>query len=305
MKICFSRLQKMKHIVLFCLLTITVSGQSQKSIHISYPQIAQSAYPLHAYADSIQKGSTDSIRIAYNNDLLNVMRSLLQSPNTFDFPFDSLKTISKIKSTDGLVRLYTWLLPTDSGRKYHYFGFMQYYDSKLKTFTCVELNEVDTVPLKKQVKINHWPGAIYYKIIATRNKSKKYYTVLGWHGYNTTSTRKIIDVITFKNNLPQLGAPVFKLKSATQYRMLYEFNANSSMLLHYDDNENKIVFDHLASTGFNNDKSSYGATLIYDAFEWKKGQWQYIHDVDVRNKQAPHKNNTEKQKKRTFYMQPK
>lgn len=168
------------------------------------------------------------------------------------------------------------------------------------------LNETDTFPIKKTVKAANWPSAIYYKIIETKDKSKTYYTLLGWHGHNQGTTRKIIDVLTFKNNEPVFGAAIFKLTNTTQYRMLYEFNANSSMLLHYDAAEKKIVFDHLAAiNGFKNDKSSYGATLIYDAFNWKKGQWHYMHDIDVRNKQAPANNQKTNQKKRDFYTPPK
>ena len=265
---------------------------------------------LKLYGDSILKGSHDSVRISACNNLRFEMKNVLQSPNTFNYSFDSIKNVSKIISDDGNVRIYTWILPTDSGSKYQYYGFIQYRNTKKKIFKVIELQEAQidsALLLKKQLKADQWYGALYYKIIETKNKKTTYYTLLGWKGNNKQTTKKVIDVLTFNNNEAQFGVPILQFEKKTQLRIIFEFNAEVSMLLHWDENIHKIVFDHLAPSNpaFKNQKQSYGPDLTYDALQWKKGKWNYFHDIDVRNEDDSNKPGFTDKKKREFYNPPK
>ena len=47
----------------------------------------------------------------------------------------------------------------------------------------------------------------------------------------------------------------------------------------------RIVFDHLApeDPALRGQYAFYGPTLSYDGLEWRKGRWQFVSNVQVRN----------------------
>ena len=47
----------------------------------------------------------------------------------------------------------------------------------------------------------------------------------------------------------------------------------------------RIVYDHLApeNPSLQGQYAFYGPTLSYDGIEWRKGRWQFVSDVSVRN----------------------
>ena len=280
--------------------------KAQQSLLVDEQSIAAKELGISQLGDSILRGSTDAVRTAANSDFTTRLKNILQSPNTFDYGFDSLKNVSKIKSDDGLVRVYTWILPTDSGRQYRYFGFVQYRNSKLKIFTTTALNDAaaDTAGfLKKTLKPDNWYGALYYKMVTVKNGDQSYYTLLGWKGNNMLSTKKVVDVLYIKNKNLLFGAPILQYEKKTQSRIVFEFNAQSSMLLHWDESGHRIVFDYLGPANEAGTKmpETYGATMVYDALAWKKGKWNYTHDIDIRNDEDSEKAGFTKSKKRSYY----
>lgn len=296
----------MKSVILFFFVFASSSLFAQQTLLVDDRSIKNNEQSIKHLGDSILKGSTDSIRIACNTDLKNELKNMLQSPNTFNYPFDSLKNISKIKSDDGRVRIYTWILPTDSGSRYQFFGFIQYSNPKKKIFKLIELNEsvTDTLTvLKKSLTADNWFGALYYKIVEVKNKETVYYTLLGWKGNDTKTTKKIIDVLTFKNDVAVFGAPILQYERKMQNRIVFEYNAQTSMLLHWDEKINQIVFDYLApaNAAFKNQMQTYGATFVYDGLKWNKGKWNYTHDVNAENSNNTDKDGFTKKKNREFY----
>ena len=49
--------------------------------------------------------------------------SALLLPDAFTYPFDSLKRVGKITSSDEKVRVFTWDLAREDG-SHHYYGFI-------------------------------------------------------------------------------------------------------------------------------------------------------------------------------------
>lgn len=289
------------------LLLINFSVNAQQSLLVDAQSISIKELAISQLGDSILKGSNDVIRIQSNTDFTARFKNLLQSPNTFNYPFDSLKNVSKLKSDDGLMRIYTWILPTDSGRQYKFYGFVQLHNSKTKMYKTYELNDaaIDTIGfLKKTLKPDNWYGALYYKIIAVKNQDQTYYTLLGWKGNNLLTTKKVIDVVYIKNNNLLFGAPILQYEKKMQSRIVFEFNAQTSMLLHWDEKHNNIIFDYLSSTSTAAVKmpETYGATMLYDALKWKKGKWNYKHDIDIRNDEDSEKAGFTKSKTRQYYI---
>ena len=144
-----------------------------------------------------------------------------------------------------------------------------------------------------------WFGALYYKIILNEHKGKKYYTLLGWDGNTNVTWKKLIEVMTFtKDGRPQFGEEtMFQNGRTSKRRVIFEFRAELIMTLRYEEKQKRIVFDHLAPevAGAEGMYQFYINTFSYDAYEFKKGKWQYKADIDARN---------EKDKKDDRYIPP-
>ena len=279
------------------------------------------------YEDSLKKlgplilnGKDDFIKYNANDRFLTLLKEALEINNSFDYPFDSLITISRLEAPDHSFRIFTWNLPKSDGT-YEHFGFIQSYNKRRKKYQVFELDD-HSDELKdyehQTLYPDNWFGAHYYKMIYTHNKKKKYYTLLGWDGNNATSDKKIVDVLTFRSNgSPVFGASIFKNYGKKLKRVVFEYSQKASMLLNYDNQQyyvakkkrfifrkkkkkndvkikkiksGMIVFDYLMPL----DESLKGRYEYYvpsvefvDAFVWIDGKWQYIHDVDARNPEKP------------------
>ena len=243
---------------------------------------------LKVIGPRILQSEKDSARTANNEIFTQLLKEALSLPNSFIYPFDSLKSVSIRKSDDDVVKLYTWTQPALGGTDYSYFGFVQIYDKKKKLTTLIELEdkheEIEKAETKK-LDAKNWYGALYYQILTDKYKKKTTYTLIGWHGNNRQSTKKVIDVLTINNNRISFGAPVFRVGNRTQSRMIYEFNAQAVMSLKYEDKMKMIVMDHLSppSPGLAKQPESYGPDFTYDAFKFKKGKWIFEQNIDVNN----------------------
>jgi hypothetical protein len=239
--------------------------------------------------DKILRSGNDSIRQLYNGFLINDFRTTLKNEDSFEYAFEKLDNVSKVYSPDHKLRFYTWIMPTDSGNHFRYFGFIQYKPSKKKPMQLFEMQElmVDSVlPLKQTLNYKQWFGALYYSIIEKKNKGIVNYVLIGWRGKTKQLTQKVIDVLSFKNDQPYFGQMIFQNEKLTlQSRLIFEYNADAVMSLRYDDKLNMIVMDHLSpADGFiSNDHSQYGPDFSYDALKFEKGIWKYHKEIDLRN----------------------
>ena len=143
------------------------------------------------------------------------------------------------------------------------------------------------IPENDVLKSDEWYGCLYYAVIVKTKRKKTYYTLLGWDGNNNIIARKIIDVLIFKpNNEPVLGASVFKMNRGTQKRVVFKFSATGSMVLVYDPEYKRIIFDHLspAKPELEGQYQYYGSDFTYDGFKFRKGKWEFEEMLDPRNK---------------------
>lgn len=282
----------------------TYKSETYKTIGL--PELRSKEQHLISIGDSILKGSSDSLRLISSNIFYDEMKSLLSYQNTFSFVFDSLTSISVLKSKDGLIKMYTWILPAVDRNKYSYFGFIQILNKKTKQVELVELHEKkydNEETIYKTLPANEWYGALYYKMIEKKIKGKTCYTLLGWHGNNNKTTRKIIDVLTFKDQLPQFGMPLFKTGKRPVSRIIFEFTSQAVMKLNVDDRKKMIVFDHLspAAGAQPNQFEFYGPDFRYDGLQFKKGYWQLKKDIDLRNPRSYDAKEGKKEKGKSMY----
>jgi hypothetical protein len=256
-------------------------------ICISFSCVGQSVDSLKILIKDIQKGKTDTIRLSANEKFYSGFEILLRNKKSFSMNFDSLKNVSIVSPEDSAFRLYTWIVPAVNGNSFQYFGFLQLHTDTGNTLITLK-DSTKTIYKPESEKLNpeKWFGAVYYKVITVRRKKQKYYTLLGWKGKNRQVTQKLIEIIHITKNQVRFGFPLFKTGSVYKSRMVFSFNANTSMSLNYNDDYNGIVFDQL-SNNKNSFQAEPGPDGTYNAFKWKKNKWQLYKDVDIRTRWEP------------------
>ena len=228
---------------------------------------------------------TDELKHDVNKNFKNLLNELINKKESFNYNFDSLKTISVLKAKN--LKIYNWAIPFTDGT-FQYFAFIQIKNDKGE-YSVVELtdkSETIRTPENKILTSKSWYGVLYYKIITTKKLGKNYYTLLGWDGNNKLTNKKIIDVINVSSNgTIKFGAPIFKTKKKTKKRVIFEYSENVVMSLKFHHNAEKIVFDHLvpASSKLKDIYEYYGPELnVVDAFIIDKGKWILEEDTDIK-----------------------
>lgn len=277
----------MKKILLACFILLAFP---LKSAFAQHSDESGNIRQLRAYQDSLQElGKTfinnenDLERKNANYEFIRTLVSALKVPNSFLFPFDSLKTISILNAPDNRFRLFTWHILNDDG-SYRFYGAIQINTGgPLRLFPLEDYTPLLKTPEDSVLTNRKWYGAQYYKIIKV-DAEHPYYTILGWKGNNDQSTKKVIEILSFKNDMPVFGAAVFGF-SKIKKRVIFEYTRQASMLLRYVPEQDLIVFDHLAppTDSQKNDPKSYGPDLTYDGYKLKNGHWVLVENLDMRN----------------------
>ena len=276
-------MKKIFFLTLFSILTISVFSQK-----VSKQLIAEYEDTLKVMAHTIMNGENQAVKTEANNAFIFTLQEVLQFERSFNYPFDSLKTISIKTSSDGKVRIYTWLLKKDNG-SYQYFGFVHYKNKSKKRYEIITLNDNSENirrPENEQLDNNNWYGALYYDIIYIKKKGRKYYTLLGWDGNNDISTKKIIDVMYFSGREKiKFGASIFKKGKTTTKRFIIEYNATSTISVRYEEKEKRIVFDHLIPMRKDLEglHEYYIPDGTYNALKYTNGKWELKNDVAANN----------------------
>ncbi len=217
----------------------------------------------------------------------------LQVSHSFQYPFDSLETVSKLMSPDSSFRIFTWHLQIDENA-YRQRGAIQMrtQDGSLKLFPLSDKS--DLIVNQEDTVCNHqsWIGAIYYKILQKKWGEKNYYTLIGFDAGNIRSSRKIVEVLHFESGIPVFGGSFFfipnnKTKPRSLSRYIMEFKKDAAPRLNYDLEMDLIVKEHLSSE---NGTPNLTWTLVgdgdYEGFSWRNGKWVYIEDIFATGKPA-------------------
>jgi len=243
-------------------------------------------------SNNIMYGKTLEIREKANIGFMSELKEVIKFKESYVYPFDSLKTISRLNPDDNSFRLFNWILPKGNGTN-KYFAFIILPNSDKIYNQIIELKhtETDLFNFEKTIYNNeNWYGALYYKIITPKKKNNQSYTLLAWNGNNLESIVKIIDVLEIKKQKVTFGKDIFIKEEDTTKRIVVEYNRNTSASVNFDADKNRIVLDHLVplkenQEGFN---QFYVTDGSYDCFLYKNGKWIFKEDVDVRtNKSLP------------------
>ncbi len=249
-----------------------------------WPEVEQKVV---AWGHTIIKDSLLTNRQQAAKDLSELLSATLTQPGSFQYPFDSVKTISILYDADSTFRIFTWQLYVDVDQ-YDYFGFIQLNRPQPKVVSLRDRSDSKTMAeldlTYDQLDANHWYGALYYKIISFDTPEGKKHLLFGFDGYRFFEKRKLIDVLTFsQEGQPRFGSPVFaptepNRPDLTKSRIMLQFSAETTVSLNYNDRLGMIVFDHLYPY-----KGPYGNTYVpdgsYEGYILQNGQWFYVDKI--------------------------
>jgi hypothetical protein len=248
---------------------------------------------LRMLAPKVFHSKTDELRKAANEHYLVLLQEALQLENSFEYPFDSLIDIGKLKAPDASFRIYQWNIPQSNGTQ-AYFGFIQRLNPVTKKMDLFRLNDKSAEiknPESQSLDYKKWYGALYYKIIKNKSGKNVYYTLLGWDGHSNQTWKKLIEVLWFdKDGSPKFGESLFvNGKQIPKKRIVFEFRAEMIMALKYDEAKQMIIFDNLApespeGKGIYEDYVMDGS---YNAYAFHKGKWHFVPEVDALNPKRP------------------
>ncbi|MDP9081782.1 MAG: hypothetical protein M3O71_30585 [Bacteroidota bacterium] len=219
-----------------------------------------------------------------NYAFIKTLVNALKVPNSFLFPFDSIKSVSILNSPDNRFRIFSWHIVNNDG-SYRFYGTIQLNTGgQLKMYPLEDYSPLLKNPEDSVTDNRKWYGAQYYKIIPVYSP-KLYYVLIGWKGNTVESNKKVIDVLSFNNDKPVLGMRVFDGNGKSRHRVVFEYSRDASMLLKYVPEQNLIVFDHLAPPDpkSKSKPSTFGPDLTYDGYKLKNGRWVYVENLDMRN----------------------
>ena len=254
---------------------------------------------MKIYGRKMIMEKTASQRFIADSVFIRMLVRSLKTPNSFNYPFDSLETISHIYAPDSTFRIFSWQFMRDDDY-YRQRGAIQMKttDGSLQLFPLVDMSDFTTAPGDSVRTGLNWIGAIYYSIIMKTFNGKKYYTLLGFDDNKMRSTKKWIEVLTFnEKGKPVFGGPYFSVlgdsaKALSQpARFNMEYKKDGRARMNYDKDLDMIIYDHLISES---NEPSKPYTFVpdgdYQGFKWQNGKWEQIDkvfDYKLEDGQAP------------------
>jgi len=255
--------------------------------------------------DTLKRLSKDLIvdslqerRMRSDSSFIRALVRSLQVKNSFFYPFDSVKGISKLYAPDSSFRIFTWNLSYDEYYSRQRGAIqMKTKDGSLKLIPLRDVSEFTADPMDSVRNKSNWIGAVYYRVIQTKYNNKNFYTLFGYDANSAMTNKKWIEVMTFNdNNEPVFGGKYFSFeqdsaKKPTQFRFNIEYKKAASTTVNYDDELKIVLYDHLISE---TDEPEKPFTFVpdgdYEGFKWEKGKWVHIDKVftyKLQDGQAP------------------
>lgn len=231
------------------------------------------------------------------------LTAALKTPNSFQYPFERLKSISIQYPQDSTFRIFTWQLYVDSSQ-YRYYGAIQMNTPDLQLIPLIDRSFQMEDPEYSQTDNRNWYGALYYNIHDFDTPEGRKYLLFGYDAFENIeryeensirsramafshsdleqlSKRKLIDVLTIKGDQAVFGAALFSPNAPnglSKSRVILEYSAESRIVCNYDDFEQAVIFDHLMTV---NSEIEGGRPLqipdgTFEGYKLEDGRWQYV-----------------------------
>jgi len=145
------------------------------------------------------------------------------------------------------------------------------------------------------LKADQWFGALYYNIRQFETNEGRRYLLFGYDANTFFQKRKLLDVLSFRENKPAFGAPVFATANSqarnpvTKNRLLLQYSAESSIKLNFDELHNMIIFDHLVEMkGIPGQGMTSYPDGSYEGYKLQNGLWVHVDKIfDQVNEEVP------------------
>ena len=241
---------------------------------------------LKVTADSMYNSYIPDFRTGYCQTFIRQLIKALKVPNSYLYPFDSIKhVINIISPDDNSFRIFNWQVITNEYTT-HYYGAIQMPEEHLKLYPLVDCSDLLGKYAEDSILFDSkWFGAIYYRIITHTIDDKKVYTMLGKNESSPVSTKKVLDPLVFTDKGPIFGAYIFdgrakQMPGMSIARFIIEYKKGVSASMNWDTDMQVIYFDRLASdVNDPNRKYTYVPSGQYDGFRWEHDQWQFKQDL--------------------------
>jgi hypothetical protein len=267
-------------------LPINIEGVPRKVHQVPVKEIKD---PLAVYedsliyfADSLSIGD-EAGKLAAAQYMIRLMRPVLRSKASFNYPFTRLKNRINILDTKRKhFRIYNWEYTNNAGDT-RYYGVVQFSNGKfyplIDVASDVLRTQEDTILSDKK-----WFGASYYNIVELETPKGINYYVLGYSQGTANSRKKIVECFNIiGDSAIVFGAPVFEspvYKNKLVKRFILEYNTMSAIGCNWDADRQMIVYDHLESSiGDLKKRYTFVPDGTYDGLTWDGKHWRVSNNV--------------------------
>ncbi len=206
----------------------------------------------------------------------------LKKNNSFNYPFERLKSVSIQYPADSTFRIFTWQLYVDEN-DYRYFGAIQFNTPELQLIPLADRSFNAQDPERAALSPEQWYGAVYYNLKTLDGPQGKHYLLFGFDGYEFFRKRKVLDVLSFNERGEAVfGAPIIPGPAGAppRHRLVLEYSAEASIRLNYDAALDLVIFDHLITMGGQHGEGPVNfPDGSYEAFKIENGRLRYIDKV--------------------------
>jgi hypothetical protein len=242
-------------------------------------------------------GRLEEDRLKFNQEFSTGLEDMLYYDEAFDYPFDKVKNLSKLKSESEELRLFTWLVPLKAGT-YNYYGFALIKSKKGGVDVVSLTDESRTLesPEYDWLKPDKWFGAIYYQTFEVKHKKKRYQIYLGYRPGDREVQEKLVEVVYLDNNKLTFGAKIFETPLISDYkydqrpfRLRFRYSKKVVASLKYNQELKMIVMDHLSppDASMQRDWKMYGPDFSYDGIYWEDGKFYLKKQIEFNSGQRP------------------
>ncbi|MES2763153.1 MAG: hypothetical protein V4677_13155 [Bacteroidota bacterium] len=240
----------------------------------------------------------ESNRFEANRQFIALWNEILKDERSMQYPFDSIKEVSRLMAPDKKFRIITWNMLRED-QTHAFFGFIQVNNSKTikkgmfkkettsqyEVYPLLDKSATVKTPENYVADPSKWFGMLYYGQIIKSDDD--FYTLFGWDGNDKLTQRKFIDILYFKpDGTPVFGKDVFKIPGKFAKRVMFEYAGEVAMSLKYNANRKQIIYSHLAPNTVDptleGQYQYYGPDGSFDALSMKKGIWVYEPAIDIR-----------------------
>jgi hypothetical protein len=215
--------------------------------------------------------------------LIKTLVQGLKVKNSFNYPFERLKSVSIQYPQDSSFRIFTWQLYVDTS-DYRYYGAIQLNSPDLKLIPLIDRSYEIESPQSEILTPEKWYGNLCYNLRQFDTPEGRKYLVFGFDGHSFFHKRKLIDVLTIKDGRASFGAPVFyeiRPKTGEQVvrnRVFKEYSSEASFRMNYDPIFDMIIFDHLEMMG-----GPQGPVFVpdgtHEGYKLQDGHWIWVENV--------------------------